>query len=336
MSCKWTEGVLAPYLKCNPGLRVSGHDIGVIQIAPPTDPKFQLQWAQAFTAEELPIPTNWMPDDPSRDLLSCPLDAAGKTPSLACDELCFGPNDACKAGSARKLETRSAMVAVHLQRRYATTYGCTIHRWECAQKRLRGKDPSEAKPVKLSILTKGRSPVIRVRAMDAKGRIAVGDVLVGYPRWRVESGGFMSITWNTMDQVVDKTTVDPQTQEVEILNIRDSDTYSQETGIFVNFIPSNYEWFGVSLGFATSNGKAPSVYFGPTVRLRTFGNRGIAALSAGVAMRQVDRFPGLNVGDKVPDGSALLTADPQFEVDGYLGIQLGFSFGPIKLADSGD
>jgi len=339
--CVWQTGTKHHRLDCAPGLRVTGHDVAVIQILPPADEKFRLRWVQAIGAEELPGASN-REEDPYRKRLHCP-GYEGKGPmNLACDELCFSSEGPCDSGTFRPLKTQSAEVAVHSQRWLNTTYGCAVHRKECAQKRLRGGS-TNTHAAKLTLLTKGRSPVIRVRAMDEKGNLAEGEVLVGYQRWRVETGGFMGFSGLVDDEVVTQADEDDSTK-VKIVKIRKSDSYAQETGIFVNFIPSNYEAFGVSLGFATADGSAPSVYVGPTIRLRTFGNRGLASLSFGAVMRQVDRFPDLrhlraiHPPDQgvytLPADSRFLEADRQLEVDSYVAFQLGFSFGPISVPDS--
>lgn len=362
--CQWVRGSEEiDQLDCTPDLEVSGHDISVIEVLPPAKASdFRLAWVQAISAEESAAykPARGRGPSQEREIMACPFVSEGDWDrrSLACDELCFGSSAPCPTAARRTLVSRTAQIAVHLPRLWNTTYGCARgSNIKCAVRSLRGHGPGEPERAKLSLVTRGHSPIIHVRAMDDKGNLAEGHILVGYERWRVESGGFLGISWNAIDRELvtepasadgaggddgmgddgnGETPPEETANQVMVTDIRDADDYSQETGIFVNLIPKNYEWLGVSLGFATSDGSAPSLYLGPTIRLTSFGNRGVAALSFGAVMRQVDRFPDIRIGETYAEDSALLQPDDRFAVDGYVAIQLGFSFGPIGSAENGD
>ncbi len=142
--------------------------------------------------------------------------------------------------------------------------------------------------------------------------------------------------------------------KVQVLKITDDRKYSQETGLWVEFVPQNYQAFGLGLGLVSNSDGPPSIYLGPSLRIRTFGNRGLASFNFGVALRSVDRFDGLEAciklrdkahcgdgfspsGDEgdsdrlleLPHDSPLLTADSENKLGFFVGLQLGFSFGPI-------
>jgi hypothetical protein len=323
--CQWLrQSGARDALDCKPGLRVSGQDAAVILILPPSDnPELAISWAQATTAEE-----TWQIGP-----LSCPQYASEDARKLTCDQVCFGMG--CPDGPTKGLGSGLVEIAVHMPRMRNTSYGCRKGRdTTCALDRLRGAKVSREK---LSLLLRGKTPYIAVRAMDQYGRVASGTVLVGYERWRIETGGFLAVT-GAVDEELVLEEVDETTEEesddgqTKVVKIRDADDFAQETGIFVSFIPRNYEALGVGLGIATHDGQAPSLYLGPTLRLRSFGHRGLAALSLGAVLRPVDRFPDVKVGDVLAADSAKLQPDQQFELDGFIGIQLGFSFGPISSA----
>ena len=330
--CYWIEDQMnRPRLDCKPGLLVNGQDSsGIVILPPPGDPTFRLAWVQAVTAEES------RPSAQSGAPLGCPNFGDDDPRALTCDELCFLHQGRCRDKTFRQLETGSAEVAVYLPRWFGPSYGCKFG-WknECAISRLRGESPGQLlQREKLSLRIQGKTPFISVKAMDSEGRLAEGRILVGYQTWRVETGGFMAlIDDDGVDDELVTAPADGDAGMVVVRKIRKDDDYGQETGIFLNFIPRNYEWLGVGVGFAAGDGEAPSVYSGMSLRLRSFGHRGLAAFTFGVAMREVNRFP-----DVTADGetlyaadSALLQPDERFDFAPYVGIQLGFSFGPIQV-----
>ena len=86
---------------------------------------------------------------------------------------------------------------------------------------------------------------------------------------------------------------------------------------------------GFALGFATNDARAQSMYLGVNLRLRTFGQRGLASIGAGAIMRSVTRFPHLGEGDAIAADSDLLRGSNKFEIGWALIVNLGFGFGSI-------
>lgn len=344
-------------LECTPGLRLSGQDAAAIQILPPLGEEgFRLAWLQAITAEE--------GKRVKGAVTVCPGFSGPDPRKLACDELCFsrppsafarlcsGANDMVTATRVGPLPFRfvpaqAATIAVHLPRMIDTSYGCLSSSTTCALERLRGLPTTGVQREKLSLLLSGKTPYIGVHAIDSNGRLATGTVLVGYERWRVETGGFLAISPLVDEEpvqltasedgtvVIDGDTLKVGEGQIAVRRIREADEWSQETGIFVNFIPRNYETFGIGFGLATHDGSAPSVYLGPVFRLRSFGHRGLASFSGGVVLREVDRFPDFEPGVYDAD-SSFLQPDSRFDHDWFFGIQLGFSFGSISVPGAGD
>lgn len=332
--CQWIGREKASdALDCKPGLRVGGQDPSTILVSGPGGTAGRIAWVRAITAEE------GFKRKPVGEL-TCPGYGGEHNDKLACDTICFAGTDdgeACRSGTG----VEQALIAVHVPRWFGTSWGCgTRFKKACTFDRLRGPDDRE----KLSLIVRGKSPVILIQAEDAAGNLASGEVLVGYERWRFETGGFLAVT-----DVVDKKLVLKTLEEgddvgkVKVVAIRDEDDLAQETGVFLNLIPRNYESLGLGLGFATHDSRAPAIYAGPVIRLRTFGHRGIASLSAGYALRQVERFPDLLAlhPDLLSDESqialdpndASLQPELQWEEGWYVGIHLGFSFGPIGADD---
>lgn len=211
-------------------------------------------------------------------------------------------------------------------------------------------DASIGDPAKISVLhllTRGRSPSLEI-AITADGQTKTASIPLGYSRWKFETGGFMAVSGAVDETIVKRVAADNPNQLI-IERVRKSDDYMQETGIFANFIPENYQKLGFGLGFATNSDGPPSVYLGMNMRLTTFGNRGLASFGGGLALRSVDRYPDLEARLKemagmkdangkpvplvLPPDSGLLTAEQQQEVSWFVGLSLGFRFGPIGSPD---
>lgn len=348
--CQWRRlAGEADRLDCTPGLRINGEDASAILIQAPTgDEDFRLAWVQVITAEEgfRPISTNAP--------LTCPQHGQGSTDSrkLSCDEICFGQPPgvpACGASAEVYPPLQTVSISVHKPRWFSTSYGCRFGTRGCAFRRLRGLPGPEPqlRREKLSLVLDGKSPYVVVHAVDGKGRVASGTVLVGYERWRVETGGFLAFSPLVDEElvrvqvgpdgtaIIDDNEVQVGQQQVAVEKVRDADDWTQETGIFVNFIPTNYESVGLGLGFATHDGGAPSIYLGPIARFRSFGHRGLGAVIGGIVMREVDRFPDFQPGVYDAD-SAFLEPDSHYDYDWFVGIQLGFSFGSISVPGDGN
>lgn len=195
-----------------------------------------------------------------------------------------------------------------------------------------GGNQSIGQRPQLSLLVSGSASQVflRVRVGDGKGEgeLATGFVQLGYERFHVETGGFIGISDLTDDEVVTEPAEDGK---VKITAITDGSNYSQESGLFLNFVPRNYPKWGLGLGFSTDSERPVSIYLGPSIRFRTFGQRGLASFSSGILLRSVDRFPGLEarLNQEIDADSPLLRPHREYETSWYFAINLGFSFGPI-------
>jgi hypothetical protein len=197
------------------------------------------------------------------------------------------------------------------------------------------KDPRDCFRESASVIPlqlDGDSSRLFIVALDDDGQEAVGVVHIGYERWRVEGGGFFALTQLVDEQVVLEADPEDATKR-KVAKIRDSDSWAQETGVFLNFIPRNYEWIGGAIGFTASDNSPPSFYLGPTIRLRTFGDRGLASLFGGAVLRSVRRYPDLKPGVSYLADDKRLDGLPQMKGSWFVGIQLGFSFGPISTGE---
>lgn len=331
--CAWGDN--PPLLACKPGLRISAAEVGEIIIS--NLPADKTVVVTALTADEI---STSLTDALSRDEQAAKLwdetitrKAQQEGPDttclksgdwnrqLACDEISFEPG---RGGTVS--------IGVYKGRRVHPIYGGTFASSENAYRALRTKD--DLRPRKgLSLLASGSvsQVLVRVRVVEDK-TLATTTVPLGYERWGFETGGFFAVTTLTDERLIQQTNPDanaPASEKVEILRVTDAEKISQETGIFLNFIPRNYPALGLGVGFSSNSGRPLSAYFGPSVRLRSFGQRGIANFSTGLAMRSVRRFPGIDSGDKVPDSSPLLAGQDEYHVAPYFLLQLGFSFGPI-------
>jgi len=330
VQCTWQEieddGTLVPALICKPGLALGGEEIATIELL--GLPGGSDQTVTILSGEEVvPLETRaralcrWrkqgcfgFPYAQPLGELRCPPKGSPPAQRLSCDQL--------------KRDTGSALVAVHLPRMFKPTFGGAVGNLRSAQRVLRQDDRET-----LSLVLTGAGPVVLVQ-VRAGGREASSFIPVAYPRWTFETGGFFAIS-NLVDLELVTTTGEDDEGEatVEVLRIADGGNQSQDTGIFLNFVPRNYQAVGLGLGFSVESGKAPSTFFGPTVRLRSFGERGLAALWGGFTLREVKRFPGVRAADVLTPNHPLLDGEEQLEEDWFIGVQLGFSFGPIQAGD---
>jgi len=307
VECLWgtkaENGVRRAVLACKPGLLVSGEEVSEIRVlGVPSGVKVKVI---AMHAEEL------------RQAAKCP--PGDGADNLTCDELTI------PAASPQPIS-----IGVHTMRAVNPTWGGFWGTLKNAKQILR---PKNVHRTKLSLVNEGTPPTIAI-GVTAGSEFAAAYIPVGYARWKIESGGFLSVS-DQVDHEVVSTPV-TGTTTVKVSKIRDSDSVVQDSGIFVNFIPQNYQSVGVSLGFATPSNRRLSVYLGPTVRVRTFGNRGLAALAAGMAMRSVLRFPDVSLTDPIPTDSKVLQGREQFRFGWFVGINLGFrigAFGPQEDED---
>lgn len=345
--CVWGSNPTA--LACKPDLRISAADVAEIVIS--NLPSDKTVVVTALTAEEI-LPATWdtEPKDKNaqaqaafdlqvaklrstlanvqaveisdEDLAQMPEPTCPKPSGatgydwryLSCDEVTFSPG-----------QSGTILVGVYKGRRIRPIYGGFIPKSEKAFETLRGSTNRKG----LSLLISGSVSQILVR-VRVDNTLATTTIPIGYERWGFETGGFFAATKLTDEKLIQQTnSTAADAEKVEVLRVTDAEKISQETGIFLNFIPRNYPSLGLGVGFSAASGKPLSTYFGPSFRLRSFGQRGIANFSTGLAMRSVKRFPGVDSGDRFPLGSPLLTGQDEYHVAPYFLLQLGFSFGPI-------
>lgn len=309
VECLWAPKVenstARATLTCKPGLLVSGEEVSEIRIK--GVPAGESVRIIAMHAEEL----HRSRETDLREATTCP--PGGK--NLSCDEMVV-PADA----------PRPLVIAVHSLRVVNPTWGGFFGTTSSAERALRtGTDRT-----KLSLVNDGAPATISV-GVRVGSEFASDHVPVGFARWKIESGGFFSVS-NQVDHEVMTEPV-AGTENVTIVGVRDDDHVVQDSGIFVNFIPQNYQAIGVSLGFATPSNRRMSVLLGPSVRVRTFGNRGLASLAAGLAMRSVLRFPDATFGRQVEADSRVLQGEENFRFGWFVAINLGFRIGAFGPQD---
>lgn len=336
-------------LACSPGARISAAEVSEIVIS--NLPSGRRIAVTAYSADEIP-PGFASPKEKTlrakNHTFGCPLSKDGTDPqeALACDQVAYTADS-----------VDQVVVALYKGRALLPQYGGIFGRTENAARRLRGpnldlpaegarKALEEAGEVNLgvrkglAILVSGKAAQIYVQVKveededpEATPTIVSAEIPIGYERWGFETGGFFAISRLT-DQVLVQEPV-TETSDVKILRIDDADNYSQESGLFLNFIPRNYPLWGWGIGFSPDSSRPLSIYAGPTLRLRSFGQRAVANISAGMAMRSIKRFPGLTEGNNYPATSPLLAGRQEYQIKPYVLLQLGFSFGPIPGTHGG-
>lgn len=308
--CSWMD--VPKRLRCLPqALLVSADDISEIHIYDlPVGKKVRVE---AFTTgDKLPRTSPTSPSSP---------DECGQENQLACDVLTIDT----KHG-------REAVIAVYKDRLFKPLYGGTglRRRTGSAAKVLRKPDRQ-----RLAILCSGAAQEIFVNvSIEPESReddVRSIAVPIAYKRWGVETGAFFAFTTASDEELV----FDPANQadgKRKVTGRRNTDSYSQQTGIFLSIFPRNYPAVGLGLGFHADSGRSASVYFGPTFRLRSLGEHGLATFSFGAAAVPLRRFPGVVNGNSYAADSADLQGKVQTVLKPYVLINLGFSFGPIDSA----
>lgn len=231
----------------------------------------------------------------------------------------------------------SVVVKVHKSRMLFPTYKGIWGNYANAE-RMRAREAlngRKALSVVLSSAIKELEVGVEIGDKGAAGYESYSDQIeVVYERWGFETGGFLALS-NCVDSELVTQTDPADETKTQVLQIRDTDKWAQETGIFLSLIPRNYPFLSWGLGLATNPGRNPSVYFGPGVRLTGLGGRGIASFSAGVVERQVQEFPGIKVNESYASDSSALKGALRSRVGGYFLINLGFAFGQIGGGGNG-
>jgi hypothetical protein len=313
--CSWAD--VPRRLRCLPqALLLSADDISEIHIYDlPAGKKVRVE---AFATVDKRSRTKSKDSSPSPD-------ACGEENQLACD--------------VRTIDTskgREAVIAIYKDRLFKPLYGgSSLWRTEArAAEVLRKPDRR-----RLAILCSGAAQEIFVNvSIEAERGSSISEdnvrsvaVPIAYKRWGVETGAFFAFTTASDEELV----FDPADQangQRKVSGRRNTDSYSQQTGIFLSIFPRNYPAVGFGLGFHADSSRAASVYFGPTIRLRSLGEHGLATVSFGAAAVPVLRFPGVVDGESYAADSTALHGKVQTVIKPYVLINLGFSFGPIDSA----
>jgi len=248
----------------------------------------------------------------------------------------------------------AAFVSIYKNRLISPKYGGIFGNMNQALSMLRPeayqeykKNPShpdvqallETSGSRMSLLVSGGAAQIMVRVQigdgTGAGQLATASIPIGYARFSVESGGFFAVTKLSDAQLVQAPDpIDPK--KVKILRIDSGNDYSQETGISLGFVPRNYPAWAMAVGFSTSGDRPVSAFLGPSFRLRTFGQRGLASFSSGVALKSVKRFPGISADASYDATDPRLNGRDGYKLGAYVMLQLGFAFGPIPGPDNGN
>jgi len=284
------------HLDCNAGLLIGGDYIAAIQIVglpSPGDTLVQVVAADVMSSFEKssniePCP-EWVPNNTGNN--------------LSCDEM-GTKNDAI-------------FVAVHKDRLIRPSYGGNFANALRAKAVLRRGGRRQ-----LSLVVSSNVQVILV-TVKAGSEIRSAAIPVAYQRWTFESGGFYGFSNLTDEELVTKS----GTKGMVLVQSKNrSGRPSQETGVFVNMVPRNYPALGIGFGLTANSDRAQSVYLGPSIRLVTFGEHGLASLCVALADRQVKVFPGV-VGQEFAADSANLKGHFVTKLGYAVLINLGFKFG---------
>jgi hypothetical protein len=328
--CSWTDA--EDRLLCLPqGLLLAADDVSEIRIQDLPPGKMVKIRVLTVAASSSTSDSKKAASEPSSDA-DCNPDSAKI--QLSSDEMILNTN-----------EQRSIAVAVFKDRHFKPSYGGRLSNPCVAFKVLRGDNSARRK---LSLLISGRTPEILLDIQiqgDAPSPKTVRStaIPVAYKQWSFETGAFFAFT-NVTDEELVTTPVAPAqpapagtpapAAQVTVTKKINSDTYSQETGIFLSVFSRDYPKVGFGLGFHTSSGRAPSVYLGPTLRLRGLGEHALVTASMGLSVLPVRRFPGVQIGQAYDTNSTTLAGKVVFKGGYYALINLGFSFGPIDNGDS--
>ena len=322
-------------LQCLPeGLLISGEEIAEIVIS--GLPVGKIVHVRAFTGEQIVGQVKARSDPNNQDSKKV------KTPVRLSE------------GCTEVADTSQVLIAIHTDRLIAPTYGLWRNH-NAAARRF-----SEAGPGRILLLTKGQgahvSLTVSIYGEDAKPDTGCGKpeavsgkpetvfadiVPLVYERWRFETGAFYGLGWladesiTTHAQDFDQDN-DPNTPPVQRARItgKNSNSTSEKTGVFLNFFPRNYPWIGWGVGFSVEPERPPSVFLGPSIRITSIGDRGLASISGGWTLQSVQRFPGADQGQAFLDpADSRLSGVLDRRGAPYVLLQLGFSFGPIQQSD---
>lgn len=187
----------------------------------------------------------------------------------------------------------------------------------------------------IPIVADGQTETVKVTFYSGDEALRSFIIPFRYQRWWADAGGAFLFP-NIEDERL-KTENDAN-GKVKVLDIkRDASKVEPDTGIVVNLHPGNYPELGIQFGLSTGRDSELNYYFGPAIRLREIGKRGLATFSAGAALSKTQDYPDLTIYDPahptaggIYDASdARLLGTRSYELSWYVGISLGFTFGGV-------
>lgn len=253
-----------------------------------------------------------------------------KKEDASCDEVTYPPI-ATKAGQAN---ARDIVTMVHTNRVFGATF--REHAFESKPEALERLRRDSVRPMVLIAEGRGQVFMERLVVKDPDGLESTYSLMLpfAYERWGFESGSFFAVS-DVVDQKLTTELDESDPTKVKVAAIRDADKIRQESGIYLNLIPRNYEYFSIGVGFHTSSDRSLSYYAGLGLRLRSFGDRALASFGAGIVGAQRRVFPGVEEGKSYSPNDKLLEGTLEYKHSWYALISLGFRFGPIGAEVSG-
>jgi hypothetical protein len=245
-------------------------------------------------------------------------------------DLCVDPYDGkCDSFTFPKIDdasgSRDVVVLVHTARvvspTYATQQGDSFRE---AMKELRKPGTNR----QLQLVSRGKGLELGLLIIIGNTKVLSTSIPVAYERWKFETGTMFAVS-NLVDQELVTSPDSATTGNTKVESKRDADSMSQETVLFLNLVPANYEFFSIGFGLHSSSDRSVAYYLGGSVRLLSLGERALASFSAGMVGAQVRQFPDVAKGNSLPANDPLLQGDLRYKTGWYAGISLGFRFGPL-------
>lgn len=260
--------------------------------------------------------------------------SAGAECNLAVDASCDRVDYRPSAGRVTAGSGRSVLALIHTQRFFGATY--RTRKMQPLVEALPLLRTGGDRDLVLVANGDGRLLVIRVEVEEQDGWHVVEAALPFlYERWKFETGSFFAVS-DLVDRKLVLAPADDDSGEVVVREIVEADSIRQESGLYLNLIPNNYEWFGIGVGFHTSSDRSLSYYLGLSLRIRSLGDRALASFGVGMIGAQSRRFPGVEVGERYELTDKVLEGSMKYGESWYALLSLGFRFGPIGADLEGD
>jgi len=191
---------------------------------------------------------------------------------------------------------------------------------------------AQAEPDDFAIhfVTQGRSRLLAVVLVDKDGKEHAINTTIVYQHWFVDTGGFLTISNVTDEELV---TTTASNGDVTVKKKRNKDRLTPGTGAVLDFHPANYpKWTVVQFGIATNQDRQVSYYLGSGYRLLEIGSNALATFAAGVSAVPSLRFPEASVNIVYPAADPALKGKAVYRFGAYLSFSFGFRFGDTPAA----